>query len=169
MRYHASSFAFVGTLQRARAHLESHLSGSCQLVASRRPPLSTSQGRVERSLPRRNRIKSGMAMHPCPRESEREWKEEQGIRFSSSTDGMKFRIEDPSCVDRSPSPLLFGNLFAIRVYRIPSLHLRSNVFSGIFPPTGSLFSLFRASPIVTSYQKLKSRRNIFQSKNPPEN
>lgn len=54
--------------QRARAHLESQLQGgkgSCQLVASRRPPpaYSSSRGRVERSLPRRNRIKSGMAMH----------------------------------------------------------------------------------------------------------
>lgn len=145
MRYHASSFAFVGTLQRARAHLESHLSGSCQLVASRRPPLSsTSQGRVERSLPRRNRIKSGMAMHPCPRESERE-REKQGIRFSSSTDGMKFRIEDPSCVDRFPFASIIREF---RVYRL-CIYIQM-FFSPIFPPN---IPLFIVSIIVSSLIK----------------
>lgn len=125
MRYHASSFAFVGTLQRARAHLESHLSGSCQLVASRWPPLSsTSQGRVERSLPRRNRIKSGMAMHPCPRESERE--REREARDSILLLDGRNEVPDRRSIVRGSFPhrLYYSGIYS----RVSSLHLHSNVF-----------------------------------------
>lgn len=139
MRYHASSFAFVSTLQRARAHLESQLRRKRFLPAGRitttpRVPPSSSQGRVERSLPRRNRIKSGMAMHPYPRERERTRGEEEQRDSIPLEERTKFQ-DWRSIVRGSFLSLLFGNsgLFTC-VYRIPlfSLSLSLRKMSSVF-------------------------------------
>lgn len=71
MRYHADASRFVSVKRACRVNVHVHTlkaskaKGLCQLVSSNDPQsctLASTRDRVERSLARRNRIKSGIAM-----------------------------------------------------------------------------------------------------------
>lgn len=94
MRYHgdASGPCIGEDGERARAHLEKHLkrkvSASWSVATTLELPTLRFEAGVERSLPRRNRIKSGIAMRSRPGSS---WKGEQGfdLRKNESSSGLK--------------------------------------------------------------------------------